>query len=564
MSEITNCKFCGSDQPTWLTLDISKRQDGAAFRLYATSRGAESAATTFSPKDRPVEKWHVCRFGHLSLVTAPARAKSQALWARALRRALFPAGVTATPPGIDELPNVVRLLGSTGGGKSQIVRALRQEVLPPPVTQTPTDLRGHGERLLDREPRQEEGARMHSGTLLATADFKESVRERLQNFLADHNDGLPATDELERVLLDALATESGDETSARKDELDWGKTRAPYLLISELRSGLERVSTVTSLIDLPGEMIDRLMGINGTRLSQAESEQLKFSHQFLAVVDVMGLSGLYARLNEPERLGSLRYHTDGTGAQHVEAHAQAVHLLTDVLHMRTRMPALKQAKVTIALSKCDAVRRALSKSAPASAAAPLSRWAWVDKGGLNDRLLIQPAADTLTEIAGRGGKATPEALKILQRIQSTGDDDHVARQVAKDILTAYGEPDAFWNLVAGGQYQFFSIENTEFEMESANRYWFNGVAGYTLQVRDLVCAVIASALLGAEFGANQLGSVVADTHPYFVLTCTREFLPPAGDKVEVRDPDDPAANISRENAGILQLMSRLLQETRHG
>ncbi len=552
---VTRCRFCGSDQSDWLRLDISSRNDGSAFRLYPSAAGPGWAVSTFQATDVPTQTWLICRFGHLTELERARTAKSRKWHARWLRRLLYPA---PDPVEVTESPNVVRLLGSTGGGKSQIVRSLRQEVIPPPSGRAPTALRGAGTLVVSRERGQEEGERLAPGLLPPTVDFKETVRRRLENFLADHSRGRVPSDDLSDVLTAALSMENRDPAWLEMAQSRWGDSRAPYLLVSELQTRNARHKTVTSLIDLPGEVLDRLMGRGGQRLEAAERAQLEFSHHFVAVVDSLGLTGLYLNLTEPERQGALHRHRASTRVGHEEAREQAVLLLNDILHMRHDVAAFGHARLTIALSKCDAVRRLLEKAPAPTDAAPLARWGWMlTRGG---DAFVGSAADTLVHLSQGSATATPEASALLKPLRLAGHQraTGVAAAIAQDILAAFGEPDAFWDVVATGRGRPFEAAGTTVQLESLEAYWFNGIAGPTLQVRDIVCAVVVSALLGAEFGRNVVARLVEASRPRFVLTCTREYLP-AGDGV--LDPDDSRARIGSDNAGILQLMAQLLQET---
>ena len=557
MAEVgARCKYCGSDQPDWLRLDISRRNDGSTFRLYVTATGPGWAVSTFQASDTPTETWLICRFGHLTELERAHRTKSHEWHARLLRHLLYPAPDDVE---VTESPNVVRLLGSTGGGKSQIVRALRQEVIPPPASRAPVELRGVGSLTVSRERGQEEGERLAPGLLPPTVDFKETVRRRLENFLADHSQGRVPSDDLSDVLAAALSLENRDPMWLEMAQSRWGDSRAPYLLISELQTRTATHRTVTSLMDLPGEVLDRLMGRGGRRLDAAERAQLEFSHHFVAVVDALGLTGLYRNLTEPERLGALHRHQASTRIGHEEAREQAMLLLNDILHMRRDVAAFGHARLTVALSKCDAVRRMLEKSPPATADSPLSRWGWMlARGG---DAFVQSAADTLIQLSQGAANATSGAAELLKPLRLAGHQQAaaVATAIAQDILAAFGEPDAFWDVVAVGHGLGFEVAGTTVQLESQEAYWFNSIAGRTLQVRDVVCAVVVSALLGAEFGRNVVARLVEASHPRFVLTCTREYLS-VGDSV--LHADDPQARIGSDNAGILQLMAQLLQEPR--
>ena len=549
------CLLCSADEGSWLVLEISSRPDGASYRL----RHRDIAQGTLLPREPITDTWEICRYGHMRRV-AQAQPPAPNLAMRLIKAVV--GTTTRDEPGAEATddPTVVQILGSTGGGKSQIVRGLWQEVLPPSHLGAPEIAPGQ-ERQVRRVLTPEMGQRFTTGSIEPTADYRETARQRLTTYLGAISDDVAATDRLEHVLRQALLLENPDPTTIDYRARIWGNTRAPYLF----RSSHGGRQVTTALVDLPGEIIDRLthLGDGGVKLGRTEKAQLNYSHHFLGVLDALSLSSVYHQLTDPERLACSRVRAGEPGRVFASTRQQAHELLRSVLLMSDGdLTAMGHAKLSIALSKGDAIHRALSRNpvAPGGQEA-LSRWAWAFRRPEAARDFQGAAADAVLAALDHYDPEymSASARQLLGGLLDEPDRFERARlasELALAVLDHFGSPANFWGLVATDSYPPLSVGGREVAVETSERYWFAGADGSVLQARDIVSAVLSSALLGADFGRNLISTLNATAAVRFVLTCTREFVTPDGQVRQVGDPDA----VIPSNAGLLHLMAVLFQE----
>ena len=549
------CLLCSAEEGDWLVLEVSSRPDGGSYRL----RHRDIVLGTMLPRDPVTDRWEVCRYGHMRRVTA-AQAPPPNIVMRLIRAIIGTTTRDQPRPDATDDPTVVQILGSTGGGKSQLVRGLWQEVLPPSHLGAPEIAPGQ-ERQVRRVLTPEMGQRFTTGSIEPTADYRETARQRLTAYLGAVSDDVAAADKLEHVLRQALLLENPDPASIEYRARIWGSTRAPYLFRST--NGGRQVTT--ALVDLPGEIIDRLtdLGDGGVKLGRSERAQLNYSHHFLGVLDSLSLSSVYHQLSEAERLASSRVRGGQPGHVFMSTRQQAHELLHSVLLMSDgELTAMGHAKLSIAVSKSDAIHSALARQ-PVAPGEPdaLRRWAWAFRRPESAREFQGAAADAVLAAVNHYDPEfmTASARQLLGGVLKESDRyerARVANEVALAVLGHFGDPSNFWGLVATDAFAPLRVGGLEVAVETSEQYWFAGADGSVLQARDVVTAVLASALLGADFGRNLVSTLNGTAAIRFVLTCTREFVTPDGRVRQVGDPDA----VIPSNAGLLHLMTVLFQE----
>lgn len=549
------CLLCSADQGDWLILDVSRRPDGNSYRL----RHSDIAMGTLLPRETVTETWEICRYGHMRRVARAPRPTPNVVM-RIIRALVGATGRDQPAAEADDDPTVVQLLGSTGGGKSQIVRGLWQEVLPPSRLGAP-DIAPGQERQVRRVLTAEMGQRFTTGHIEPTADYRETARQRLTSYLGAVSDDVAAADKLEHLLHQALLLENPDPSTIEYRTRIWGNARAPY----QFRSTQAGRHVTTALVDLPGEIIDRLTGLGGggAQLGRTEKAQLNYSHHFLGVIDALSLSSVYHQLTDPERLACSRVRGGGPGQVFAETHQQAGELLRSVLLMSDGdLTTMGHAKLSIALSKSDAIHRALARN-PVAAGEPgeLGRWAWAFRRPEAARDFRGAAADAVLAALDHYDPRymSASARDLLGGLLTDPDPFERARradEVALAILDHFGDPSNFWGLGATDSFAPLTVGGREVAVETSERYWFTGADGSALQARDVVSSVLCSALLGADFGRNLVSTLNQTAAIRFVLTCTREFVSPDGLVRQVGDPDA----LIPSNAGLLHLMAVLFQE----
>ncbi len=549
------CLLCSADQGDWLILEVSSRPDGGSYRL----RHGDISRGTLLPREPVTDTWEICRYGHMRRVTRTA-APAPNIVVRIIRAIVGATSPDEPEASADDDPTVVQLLGSTGGGKSQIVRGLWQEVLPPSHLGAPEVTPGH-ERQVRRLLTPEMGQRFTSGSIEPTADYRQTARQRLTAYLGAVSDDPGAADTLEHLLRQALLLENPDSATIEYRTRIWGNTRAPYLF----RSAQGGRQVTTALVDLPGEIIDRLtdLGDGGRKLGRTEKAQLNYSHHFLGVLDSLSLSSVYHQLTDPERLACSRVSGSGPGQVFAATHQQANELLRSVLLMSDGdLTSMGHAKLSIAVSKGDTIHRALTRnSATADGQGPLARWAWAFRRPESARDFQGAATDAVLAALNHYDPQymSAPARQLMGGLLTETDRferSRLADEVATAVLEHFGEPSNFWGLVATDSFAPLHVGGREVQVETSERYWFTGADGSVLQARDLVSSILASALLGADFGRNLVSTLNATAAIRFVLTCTREFVAPDGRVRQVGDPDA----VIPSNAGLLHLMAVLFQE----
>lgn len=541
------CYLCRCSNDAWLALEICNRIDGKKFRLIHQASGNNFGVTTFEPRDIVTDTWFVCENGHLKNSNDIHR---------------------------DEDISIVRLLGSSGGGKSQIVRALKTEVRAPTWDRREEN-NCNTTRHVDSIRDVEEPPPFKPGAIQATQLYKDTAMDRFIAFLhwidPDFDIGFVSS-----FLTNAFQFEEGlSSTDPEQPErlsnrvANWGKVSAAYYIRSRTTYKESTPPKLHELfvpiIDLPGEMVlstaDRDIG---DRHITAAIEQMKNTHHFLAIVDSISFTHLFEALTDPQRRACLR-DRNMHGATGIQEHIrrEAEQLLSTVLQMTRQNRALTAASIAVVITKADAIRRTLAVCQPDSND-PIAQWGsfWGDDQSMREDF-ITGASTSLLQLSHNWSSALNHmhiSQNVMDLIQTIANTHHgkntLAMEIAQSILRKFGDPREFWTFVTGSAPQSFTVNGKTYAVEGSRDYWFNSLYGEELQMRDVVSMVLATAILSAEFGQDVITSLTKRSNLRYVLTCTREFIQVDGNTL--REVDNQGK--MRFNGGVLQLLTLLLRD----
>ena len=560
---MTACYFCGHEDGEWLTLLVCQVGHAQTFRLFHTASGQREGMGRWDGSGEPNQRWTICRLGHMRprpiAQSGRRSAWHQRLVAWALRADAAPTDAPAEP--LRESPNVIRLLGSTGSGKSQLVRALRFEAQTPDPTFCMIEGISASAIDIDRLPSPAEGPTLDDGALLPTTSFDKTARDTLHNYLA-YLGGWEQAQELDDLLARLLPFATGEEIR------DWGSVRTPYVLTTYQERGGATAKSITPIIDLPGEIVRHLSGGTGSDeplppMSRSDLAQLSYTHQFVAVIDCMSLGGVFGALDPAEREAALRKRSNVTPeVAHRMSRKETESLLVFLQSMgRVADGATRSIPLTLCLAKSDALHRILARRQVAHRG--LDRWSflWADATDKAAALnaFVEAGAAALVHLCGFDGARTAAADRLLQPISALPGGQRFARAMAlsASLLADLGDSGAFHRLIVSeGPVDLNLPGGGIVSMESARDYWFLSTAGFDLMARDVACSVLVQALLATDYGRDRVAGISAhSSHLRFALTSTREFLPGDG---PVRADDDPRARLA-ENSGVLQVLADVLQ-----
>lgn len=571
--EVPHCDLCSSPR-AWLRIEEREgfgmgQQSIRIFEVghpenFWESPGADSSVA-------PTRSYDVCSHGHV-------------------RESMD------SPGGSGDDRIKVCLLGPVGGGKSQ----LRETLLR---IQAPIRSDAGGGDDLVRNARFARPVQKYSP---AGASDRESIGatraasgEDMRTTIETGLQRLPgrggAGDVLagfEKVLRDAIrATPEGRALSAEDVDArvgDWGWGRPPYLrpvrveYSNDNREGERKSGFDVAFVDLPGEATDAWTSPGDEHYvgSQADVVQLCQSAHYLAVIDPLAADWCLDSLKDSPALDlSLRAVGAPDDAQgrwrDLEARGRLARDATEdmIAVMTDTMDEEESVGATIVLTKCDAIRALLARTPESDD--PLGRWAQLVPA--EDHEDFRECARTALlgcERSWTVRSSDPATWDFLSAVVRSG----VARQMeaVARLLSQFSDPDRFWALAHSGAAVEVPLEDelatapmgsTGPQDRSGTRVvpgasfagaltvptsgdtWYSGLGAQRLQMRDVMSAVVVSAILSTMVRRNDLEQLLGQREVRFALASAWTRVDRDGRKMRDRRDDD---------AGCLQVFRHIL------
>lgn len=502
----------------------------------------------------------------------------------------------------------VCLLGPVGGGKSQLRETLMRIQAPrlagsggqaDPFANVRLGPTGRRFSPLPAKSRRSIGA-----TYAASGDdLRATIERNLQNVFETSNVFGTSDDVVagfEAVLHNALraTTEGQVYTDAQLNSWleTWGRGRPPYLRSVNViyhESNLEGRGSddfEVAFVDLPGEAADAWTNPNAENYvgSFADVKQLYRSAHLVAVVDPLAAGWCLKHLKDSLAL-RLSMRPAGTPAQDElfargyqagEAIKSLIAVMTDTLSKDR-----SSVSATLVLTKCDAIRVVLEKTPQSDG--ELGRWTDIIPRGAR-RAFEDCALAAFDRCAAWDARSVdPSTWEFLSAVSAMPRDQRM--RIVRSMLAQLSDPQAFWALAHSEEETIELNFDEEFvipatvplmtrrptaptrtatpthgftvptptrtygntlTVPTSNATWNAGLGVYRLQMRDVLSAVMVSALLSTIVGKNAIDQLLGPKLLVrFALTSAWTRVDEDGE--ELIEPSD-------EDAGCLQLYRYIL------
>ena len=502
----------------------------------------------------------------------------------------------------------VCLLGPVGGGKSQLRETLMRIQAPrlagsggqaDPFANVRLGPTGRRFSPLPAKSRRSIGA-----TYAASGDdLRATIERNLQNVFETSNVFGTSDDVIagfETVLHNALraTTEGQVYTDAQLNSWleTWGRGRPPYLRSVNViyhGSNLEGRGSddfEVAFVDLPGEAADAWTNPNAENYvgSFADVKQLYRSAHLVAVVDPLAAGWCLRRLKDSLAL-RLSMRPAGTpdqdellarGYQAGEAIKSLIAVMTDTLSKER-----SSVSATLVLTKCDAIRVILEKTPQSDG--ELGRWTDIIPRGARRAFEDCALAAFNRCAAWDAHNVDPSTWEFLNAVSALPHDQQM--RIVRSMLAQLSDPQSFWALAHSEEETIelnfdekFVIPATiplttrrptaptrtatpthgftapvpmmnygnTLTVPTSNATWNAGLGVYRLQMRDVLSAVMVSALMSTIVGKNAIDQLLGPKLLVrFALTSAWTRVDEDGE--ELIEPSD-------EDAGCLQLYRYIL------
>ena len=502
----------------------------------------------------------------------------------------------------------VCLLGPVGGGKSQLRETLMRIQAPrlagsggqaDPFANVRLGPTGRRFSPLPAKSRRSIGA-----TYAASGDdLRATIERNLQNVFETSNVFGTSDDVIagfETVLHNALraTTEGQVYTDAQLNSWleTWGRGRPPYLRSVHViyhgsnLDGRGSDDFEVAFVDLPGEAADAWTNPNAENYvgSFADVKQLYRSAHLVAVVDPLAAGWCLRRLKDSLAL-RLSMRPAGTpdqdellarGYQAGEAIKSLIAVMTDTLSKER-----SSVSATLVLTKCDAIRVILEKTPQSDG--ELGRWTDIIPRGARRAFEDCALAAFNRCAAWDAHNVDPSTWEFLNAVSALPHDQQM--RIVRSMLAQLSDPQSFWALAHSEEETIelnfdekFVIPATiplttrrptaptrtatpthgftapvpmmnygnTLTVPTSNATWNAGLGVYRLQMRDVLSAVMVSALLSTIVGKNAIDQLLGPKLLVrFALTSAWTRVDEDGE--ELIEPSD-------EDAGCLQLYRYIL------
>lgn len=502
----------------------------------------------------------------------------------------------------------VCLLGPVGGGKSQLRETLMRIQAPrlagsggqaDPFANVRLGPTGRRFSPLPAKSRRSIGA-----TYAASGDdLRATIERNLQNVFETSNVFGTSDDVIagfETVLHNALraTTEGQVYTDAQLNSWleTWGRGRPPYLRSVHViyhgsnLDGRGSDDFEVAFVDLPGEAADAWTNPNAENYvgSFADVKQLYRSAHLVAVVDPLAAGWCLRRLKDSLAL-RLSMRPAGTpdqdellarGYQAGEAIKSLIAVMTDTLSKER-----SSVSATLVLTKCDAIRVILEKTPQSDG--ELGRWTDIIPRGARRAFEDCALAAFNRCAAWDAHNVDPSTWEFLNAVSALPHDQQM--RIVRSMLAQLSDPQSFWALAHSEEETIelnfdekFVIPATiplttrrptaptrtatpthgftapvpmmnygnTLTVPTSNATWNAGLGVYRLQMRDVLSAVMVSALMSTIVGKNAIDQLLGPKLLVrFALTSAWTRVDEDGE--ELIEPSD-------EDAGCLQLYRYIL------
>ena len=502
----------------------------------------------------------------------------------------------------------VCLLGPVGGGKSQLRETLMRIQAPrlagsggqaDPFANVRLGPTGRRFSPLPAKSRRSIGA-----TYAASGDdLRATIERNLQNVFETSNVFGTSDDVIagfETVLHNALraTTEGQVYTDAQLNSWleTWGRGSPPYLRSVHViyhgsnLDGRGSDDFEVAFVDLPGEAADAWTNPNAENYvgSFADVKQLYRSAHLVAVVDPLAAGWCLRRLKDSLAL-RLSMRPAGTpdqdellarGYQAGEAIKSLIAVMTDTLSKER-----SSVSATLVLTKCDAIRVILEKTPQSDG--ELGRWTDIIPRGARRAFEDCALAAFNRCAAWDAHNVDPSTWEFLNAVSALPHDQQM--RIVRSMLAQLSDPQSFWALAHSEEETIelnfdekFVIPATiplttrrptaptrtatpthgftapvpmmnygnTLTVPTSNATWNAGLGVYRLQMRDVLSAVMVSALMSTIVGKNAIDQLLGPKLLVrFALTSAWTRVDEDGE--ELIEPSD-------EDAGCLQLYRYIL------
>lgn len=495
------CPICGAPEPlTYLRLELgmSQKTRERAWRLSGTRRVRGFARGPVIQLLSPgydggrllrSSSYDICRVGHV-----------------------FVAGDTG------RRANVVKVLGVVDAGKSYLMQSLQQQSIPTVGRRRPLDLLWTPEVGTQRLPERVEATRFN----------QETCRTRLVEQLAVGGVPVDLTEFLLSVGID--------------DPDQWGRDPAPLLIATTFDTGDgARVDTRTLICDLRGEVVAKIID---QTVEDYELAMLSHSDVQLLVAEAFASKLVHACVDKGVLEGSVRPEALGLrGLDGLRQVSQAVtNTFLQTLSQRDNVVfGAADHRVLVALTKSDLILAMLREG----------RAGWQPGQGSKDKTerlkarQLDAASAAISSWLNRHPFVPDHATaRLVHRLRGGGFDEAAElrriRHLAEGILCYYADPERFWQLVCTGEAHSVPIPAREgsddlhshtLELGTIRDYWANRFTGVTMQLRDIITAVLVRAFLADSIENDYLNRVEEDHFVRYFLT-----FAPRGRVANMRQP----------------------------
>jgi len=502
----------------------------------------------------------------------------------------------------------VCLLGPVGGGKSQLRETLMRIQAPrlagsggqaDPFANV--RLRSTG---IPFSPLPAKNRRSIGATKAASEDdLRATIERRLQNIFETSN-AFETSDDVvagfEAVLHNAFrATNEGQAyTDVQLNSWleRWGRGRPPYLRSVHViyhgsnLEGKDSDDFEVAFVDLPGEAADAWTNPNAENYvgSFADVKQLHRSAHLVAVVDPLAAGWCLKHLKDSLalRLSMRPVRTPAQdelfarGHQAGEAIKSLIAVMTDTLS-----ESRSSVSATLVLTKCDAIRVILEKTPQSDD--ELGRWADIIPRSARRAFEDCALAAFNRCAAWDAHNVDPSTWEFLNAVSALPHEQQM--RIVRSMLAQLSDPQVFWALAHSEEETIELSFDKEFvipatipltmrrptaptrtatpthgftvpaptmtygntlTVPTSNATWNAGLGVYRLQLRDVLSAVLVSALLSTIVGKNAIDQLLGPKLLVrFALTSAWTRVDEDGE--ELNDTSD-------EDAGCLQLYRYIL------
>ena len=506
----------------------------------------------------------------------------------------------------------VCLLGPVGGGKSQLRETLMRIQVSPLAGSGGQAAPFANVRLMSTgNPFSPLPAKSRK-TIIATQatsgyGLRETIERRLQNIFETSSVFGTSDDVIagfEAVLHNALrATNEGQVYT--DEQLNswletWGRGRPPYLRPVHViyhgnnLDGKDSDDFEVAFVDLPGEATDAWTSPGDEHYvgSQADVVQLRQSAHYLAVIDPLAADWCLDSLKDSPALDlSLRAVGAPDDAQgrwrDLEARGRLARDATEdmIAVMTETLSTDPSVNATLVLTKCDAIRLVLEKTSQNDG--ELGRWEDIIPRGSRRAFEDCALAAFNRCTAWDAHNVDPNTWEFMNAVSALPPDRQM--RIVRSILAQLSDPQAFWALAHSEEETIELSFDEEFvipatiplttrrptapsrtttpthsgtipvpmmtygntlTVPTSNATWNAGLGVYRLQMRDMLSAVVVSALLSTIVGKNVVDQLL-DPELLVHFALTSAWTRVGEDGAELNDPSD-------EDAGCIQLYRYIL------